>query len=199
MSDSLTLYRTRVTMIINTRVHIHDVRCLITIAWAIVVVLLERSVHLSKWGIHRASKPKTASKQMQFGRWLKNAQIGHTTIYPNLVKVVFAEWEVIRFTWHWIVVACEKYSQILKDVAAILSKGCPVILLADRGFDDNDLFCAMRDLGWGFRLQMKKSLRVYRVSKPCLSVGAGSAMLLLTLTTCFLSFGLNLGLTLFPA
>jgi hypothetical protein len=67
-------------------------------------------------------------------------------------------------------VAFEKYKQILKEAAAILPKGCLVILLADRGFDDNDLFCAARDLGWGFRIRLKKSLRVYRVSKPCLSV-----------------------------
>jgi len=68
-------------------------------------------------------------------------------------------------------VAFEKYKQILKDAAVILPKGCPVILLADRGFDDNALFCAARDRGWGFRIRLKKSLRVYRVSKPCLSVG----------------------------
>ncbi len=68
-------------------------------------------------------------------------------------------------------VAFEKYKPILKEAATMLPKGCPVILLADRGFDDNDLFCAARDLGWGFRVRLKKSLRIYRVSKPCLSVG----------------------------
>lgn len=54
----------------------------------------------------------------------------------------------------------EKYKHILKEGAAILPKSCCVILLADRGFDDNDLFCAARDLGWGFRIRLKKSLRV---------------------------------------
>jgi len=68
-------------------------------------------------------------------------------------------------------VAFEKYKHILKEAAAILPKGCSVILLADRGFDDNDLFCAARDLGWGFRIRLKKSIRVYRVNKPSLSVG----------------------------
>ncbi len=68
-------------------------------------------------------------------------------------------------------VAFDEYKRILKDAAAILPKGCPVILLADRGFNDNDLFCAARDLGWGFRIRLKKSLRVYQVSKPCLNVG----------------------------
>ncbi len=50
MSDSLTLYRTIIEMILNTRVHFHDIRCLVTFAWAIVGVLMEKSVHLSKWG-----------------------------------------------------------------------------------------------------------------------------------------------------
>ena len=67
--------------------------------------------------------------------------------------------------------AFEKYQHILKEAATMLPKGCPVILLADRGFDDNDLFCAACDLGWGFRIRLKKSLRVHRVSRLSLSVG----------------------------
>lgn len=205
MSDSLTLYRTIIGMILNARVHFHDIRCLITFAWAIVGVLLEKSVHLSKWSIHRVGRAKAASKQRQFVRWLKNAKIEHAQIYPPLVKSVFADWGehkiylaldssslwdefvIVRIALvyrgralplSWIVlqqqstmVAFEKYKPILKDAAAVLPQRCPVILLADRGFDDNDLFCAVRDLGWGFRIRLKKSLRVYRVSKPCLSVG----------------------------
>jgi hypothetical protein len=44
MSDSLTLYRNIIDMILNSRVHFHDIRCLITFAWAIVGVLMEKSV-----------------------------------------------------------------------------------------------------------------------------------------------------------
>jgi len=205
MSDSLTLYRTIIAMILNTRTHFHDLRCLVTFAWAIVGVLLEKGVHLSKWGIHRTGRAKAASKQRQFARWLNNTKIEHATIYPKLVKTVFADWGghkiylaldssslwdkfvIVRIALvyrgralplSWIVlkqqstmVAFEKYKPILKEAATMLPKGCPVILLADRGFDDNDLFCAARDLGWGFRVRLKKSLRIYRVSKPCLSVG----------------------------
>ena len=47
MSDSLTLYRTIIDMILNSRVHFHDMRCLITFAWAIVGALFEKSVHVS--------------------------------------------------------------------------------------------------------------------------------------------------------
>jgi hypothetical protein len=205
MSDSLTLYRTIIALIMNTRAHFHDIRCLVTFAWAIVGVLLEKSVHLSKWSIHRTGRAKAASKQRQFVRWLKNTKIEPAQIYPKLVKTVFAEWgrhqiylaldssslwdefvivrvalvyrgRALPLSWTVVkqpstMVAFEKYQRILKDAADVLPKGCCVVLLADRGFDDNDLFCAARDLGWGFRIRLKKSLRVYRVSKPCLSVG----------------------------
>jgi hypothetical protein len=192
-------------MIQNSKVRFHDMRCLITFAWAIVGVILERSVHLSKWGVHRSGEAQAASKQRQFVRWLKNAKIVPFEIYKRLAQTAFADWAGHKINlaldssslWDklvlvrvalvyrgralplsWVIlkqqstmVAFEKYKHILKEAAGILPKGCPVILLADRGFDDNDLFCAARDLGWGFRIRLKKSLRVYRASKPALSVG----------------------------
>jgi hypothetical protein len=205
MSDSLRLYRIIIEMIRKSKVRFHDIRCLVTFAWAIVGVLMEKSVHLSKWGVHRSGEAQAASKQRQFARWLKNARIVPSEIYKHLAQTAFAEWGghkiylaldssslwdefvVVRVALvyrgralplSWVIlkqqstmVAFEKYKRILKEAAAILPKDCPVILLADRGFDDNDLFCAVRDLGWGFRIRLKKSLRVHRVSKPSLSVG----------------------------
>jgi hypothetical protein len=192
-------------MIYNAKVHFHDKRCLLTFAWAIVGVLLEKTIHLSKWGIHRIREVEAASKQRQFVRWLKNPKIEPGRIYEPLARTVFVDWgkETIYLAldgsslWNifvivrialiyrgralplgWVVlkqastmVAFERYKQILKEAAAILPTGCPVILLADRGFDDVDLFRAARDLGWGFRIRLKKSLTVYRASKPSLSVG----------------------------
>jgi len=35
MSNSITLYRTIIDMILDTRTHFHDIRCLVTFAWAI--------------------------------------------------------------------------------------------------------------------------------------------------------------------
>jgi len=205
MTDSLRLYRTIIEMIRDSKVRFHDMRCLITFAWAIVGVLLEKNIHLSKWSMHRPGEAQAASKQRQFVRWLKNGKIVPSEIYKRLAQMAFAGWEGHKIylaldsssLWDefvlvrvaliyrgralplsWVIlkqqstmVAFEKYRHILKEAAAILPKGCPVILLADRGFDDNDLFCAARDLGWGFRIRLKKSLRVYRVSKPALSVG----------------------------
>jgi len=205
MSDSLRLYRIIIELIQNSQVRFHDRRCLVTFAWAIVGVLMEKSVHLSKWGMHRCGQVQAASKQRQFVRWLKNTKIVPSEVYRCLVHMIFADWEghtiylaldssslwdefvIVRVALiyrgralplSWIIlkqqsttVAFEKYKRILKEAAASLPDGCPVILLADRGFDDNDLFCATRDLGWGFRIRLKKSIRVHRVSKPSLSVG----------------------------
>jgi hypothetical protein len=168
-------------------------------------VLLEKTVHLSKWGVHRAGEAMAASKQRQFARWLKNSRVERVGIYKQLAHTAFVDWRghkiylaldssslwdefvIVRVALiyrgralplSWVIlkqqstmVGFEKYKHILKEAAEILPKVCPVILLADRGFDDNDLFCAARDLGWGFRIRLKKSLRVYRVSKPSLSVG----------------------------
>lgn len=203
--DSLRLYRTIIEMIVKSKVRFHDRRCLVTFAWAIVGLLLEKNVHLSKWGLHRSGQMKAASKQRQFVRWLKNAKIDAAEIYRQLAQIALADWmgQTIYLAldssslWDefvlvrvaliyrgralplsWVIlqqqstmIAFEKYKSILKAAAAILPKQCRVILLADRGFDDNDLFCAARDLGWGFRIRLKKSLHIYRVNKPSLSVG----------------------------
>jgi hypothetical protein len=68
-------------------------------------------------------------------------------------------------------IAFEVYKHILSEAAAILPTGCRVVLLADRGFDDEDLMRQARDLGWGFRIRLKSSLRIYRASKPSVKVG----------------------------
>jgi hypothetical protein len=205
MSDSLRLYRTIIEMIQKSLVRFHDMRCMITFTWAIVGVLLERSVHVSKWSVLRVGEAQAASKQRQFVRWLKNTRIVPSEIYRRLAQTAFTDWKghkiylaldssslwdefvIVRVALiyrgralplSWVIlkqqstmVAFEKYKHILTEAAAILPRDCRVILLADRGFDDNNLFCAVRDLGWGFRIRLMKSIRVYRVNKPSLSVG----------------------------
>ena len=203
--DSLKLYRTIMELVLSSQVRFHDLRCLVTFVWAIVGLLKEKGVHLSKWCDQRPGKAQAASKQRQFARWLANAKIREVAIYNKLAQKALASWkgETIYLAldssslWNrfvivrvalvyrgralplsWLVmehastsVAFEAYKPILKEAAAILPKGCRVILLADRGFDDNDLFCLARDLGWRFRIRLKRSLRVYRVSKPAMKVG----------------------------
>jgi len=203
--DSLTLYRTIMDLVFTCRVHFHDKRCLMTFVWAIVGVITERCVHLSRWVNRRPGEAQAASKQRQFSRWLENEKIQEVAIYHKLAKSALASWagETIYLAldssslWDrfvivrvaliyrgralplsWMVmkhasssVAFEDYKHILKDATAILPAECRVILLADRGFADNDLFCLARDLGWSFRIRLKRSLRVYRASKPSSSIG----------------------------
>lgn len=205
MSDSLTLYRTILRIIASSQVRFHDLRCMFTFVWAVVGVLMEQSVHLSKWGTQRPGNAKAASKQRQFARWLKNNRIVPGEIYEHLAQTAFRDWSgnqvylaldasslwdefvIVRLAvvyrgrslpLSWVVlkqkstmVAFENYKLILKEAASRLPKNCRVILLADRGFGDNNLFCAARDLGWGFRIRLKKSMLVYRVDKPLTNIG----------------------------
>ena len=68
-------------------------------------------------------------------------------------------------------VAFADYQHILIRAAYLLAPDCHVILLADRGFVDVKLFCLARDLGWSFRIRLKKDLWVYRANKPRTKVG----------------------------
>lgn len=68
-------------------------------------------------------------------------------------------------------VALEDYQVILDEAAEVLPNRCRVILLADRGFFDQNLLIRARDLGWSFRIRLKKSFWIYRVNKPRAKVG----------------------------
>jgi hypothetical protein len=68
-------------------------------------------------------------------------------------------------------VAFEDYQVILKEAAAVLPKSCRAILLADRGFFDQKLLILARDLGFSFRIRLKKSFWIYRANKPRAKVG----------------------------
>ena len=205
MSDSLKLYRTIAKLIVNSRVRFHDKRCLVTFIWAVVCVILEKSVNISKWIAHRVGKAQAASKARQFTRWLENSKINEVHIYRKLATTALADWQgekiylaldtsclwdrfvIVRVAMvyrgralplSWLIlehqsatVSFEVYKPILEEAAAILPKGCPVILLADRGFADIDLMKQARDLGWSFRIRLKKSMRVYRAHKPSTKIG----------------------------
>lgn len=92
MSDSLRLYRTIIDLLRTYQVQFHDIRCLITFAWAIVGVILEQNTHLSQWSLHRQGEAQAASKQRQFARWLHNARIEPGGIYRVLARAVCAAW-----------------------------------------------------------------------------------------------------------
>jgi hypothetical protein len=90
--DSLTLYRTIMELVLSSQVHFHDLRCLVTFVWAIVGVILEKCVHLSRWVNRRPGEVQAASKQRQFARWLENEKIQETVIYRQLAQKALASW-----------------------------------------------------------------------------------------------------------
>jgi hypothetical protein len=63
-------------------------------------------------------------------------------------------------------VAFETYQSILKAAAQVLPPTCQVVLLADRGFVDRQLFKAARDLGWSFRDRLKASVWIGHHQRP---------------------------------
>lgn len=78
----------------------------------------------------------------------------------------------------WVVLASQSatvafadYQILLVEAAQVLPKGCRGILLADRGFFDQHLLIQVRDLGWSFRIRLKKSFWIYRANKPRAKVG----------------------------
>jgi len=48
VSDSLKLYRTIAEMMLTSRVRFHDKRCMLAFIWAVVCMILEKNVNLSK-------------------------------------------------------------------------------------------------------------------------------------------------------
>lgn len=68
-------------------------------------------------------------------------------------------------------VAWQDYQIILQEAAGVLPQNCRVILLADRGFFDQQLLIQARDLGWSFRIRLKRSFWIYRADKPRAKVG----------------------------
>ncbi len=89
---SLTLYRTIMDLVLSSHVRFHDIRCLMTFVWAIVGLVSEKTVHLSKWSNHRLGDSRAASKQRQFVRWLRNNKIEVAAIYPKLAQKALASW-----------------------------------------------------------------------------------------------------------
>ena len=68
MLDSLKVYRTIAELILCSKVRFHDKRCLVTFIWAVVCVIMEKSVNISKWIAHRVGDAQAASKERQFMR-----------------------------------------------------------------------------------------------------------------------------------
>jgi hypothetical protein len=86
MPADLQLYRTISGLILNAGVRFHDIRCQATFLWAVVGLILEKSIHLNQWSRHHPSETKQASRERRFSRWLHNPKIEVLGLYTKLFR-----------------------------------------------------------------------------------------------------------------
>ena len=91
MSEHPNLYVT-ILQFIGQTMTFNDLRNKITFAWAIVGLLLSKSIHPSEWLLYRKGSAKAASKARQFSRWLHNDKIKPNEIYRNLACAAALNW-----------------------------------------------------------------------------------------------------------
>lgn len=70
----------------------HDLRILVTFAWAVVGVIQSEKPHFSHWLVYRAGAANAASKARQFSRWLHNEKIRPMLIYQAFIRKMLADW-----------------------------------------------------------------------------------------------------------
>jgi hypothetical protein len=86
MSESLQIYRTISALLLNAGVRFHDIRCQATFLWAVVGLILEKSIHPGQWSKYRLGFTKQASRERRFSRWLHNPKIVVLDLYALLFK-----------------------------------------------------------------------------------------------------------------
>jgi len=62
-------------------------------------------------------------------------------------------------------VAFSVYEEVIRTTAEMIGPGREVVLLADRGFCDMALFRLLQELGWHWRIRIKRSFLVYKRGK----------------------------------
>jgi len=92
MGDSLTLYRSLIAFVWQAGVRLHDLRCLYTLVWAVVGLLMTRSINLSLWATVRVGKAQAASKERQLSRWLHNDKIVPQAVHRALATAALVNW-----------------------------------------------------------------------------------------------------------
>ncbi len=90
MGDSLTLYRSLIAFVWQAGVRLHDLRCLYTLVWAVVGLLMTRSINLSLWATVRVGQAQAASKERQLSRWLHNDKIVPQAIHRALATATLS-------------------------------------------------------------------------------------------------------------
>lgn len=134
--------------------------------------LIEKALH--SWGEHTIYLALDTTVL-----WGKYCVIRVALVYRG--RAVPIVWKVLDHPSA--TVAFEVYKNLLESVPPLLPTGVKVVLLADRGFADTDLMGFVKQLGWHFRIRIKKNFWVHRKGrKPAqvgrLGLGRGCALFL---------------------
>jgi hypothetical protein len=71
----------------------HDIRRVVTLAWAIVGLCLTRTVRLTAWAeVVEGRATYAASRVRRFARWLHHGAIDPTEWYPGVLKAALRDW-----------------------------------------------------------------------------------------------------------
>jgi hypothetical protein len=93
MKDNLRLYVSIMQFIGQTGMTFNDRRNRVTLVWAVVGLIMSKSIHLSAWLVYRIGDTQAASKVRQFSRWLHNPKLDAGVVYHALASHVLLEWQ----------------------------------------------------------------------------------------------------------
>lgn len=93
MNNHNTLFTKLMRFIGSSGVRFHDLRAMLTCAWACVGLLVHQTVHLSQWALARPGVQKAASKQRQLLRWIHNDKIEPMRVFRPLLRTVLQQWQ----------------------------------------------------------------------------------------------------------
>ena len=93
MGNHITLFTSLMQFIGSAGVRFHDIRIMVTFAWAIVGAILSESVHLGQWALFRPGQTSAASKVRQLSRWIHNDKIRPMQAYRPLVQAILRDFE----------------------------------------------------------------------------------------------------------
>ena len=103
MTDAKALHRDLMKALLThiPRSVYHDIRRVVTLAWAIVGLCLTRTVRLTAWAeVVDGRATYAASRVRRFARWLHQRAIDPTQWYPPLLKAALRDWQPQT---HWYV------------------------------------------------------------------------------------------------
>jgi hypothetical protein len=95
MSDRLKLYDTLFPILRKAQPH-EDARRLRVFVWAVVGLLLEKTISLPLIALAMGSRTKTASRIRRLRRFLRNPRVGVGAYYDVLLRGALAGWAARR-------------------------------------------------------------------------------------------------------